>query len=285
MNAPLERSLPTLFSWFRDDVECKCGFRGGRFTRVNNLLWLVVAAVLTVGVYSAAAWFSTSYWAAVLHRSWTQYAVVLLWFWCLMILLIKALKLRVQRRALGFTDLVPAEADFVLSAATAEDVLATLRENCDDPTRFILFNRIDLALSNLKNMGNIADVDEVFQSQADNDEGAMESSYSLLRGLIWAMPVLGFIGTVIGLSDAIGNFSGVLSETADPAGLADELRKVTDGLATAFDTTLVALVAALAIQLLMTVVHKSEEELLDDCKEYCQRRVVGKMRLTPFDRV
>jgi biopolymer transport protein ExbB/TolQ len=202
-----------------------------------------------------------------------------------MILLIKALKLRVQRRALGFTDLVPAEADFVLSAATAEDVLATLRENCDDPTRFILFNRIDLALSNLKNMGNIADVDEVFQSQADNDEGAMESSYSLLRGLIWAMPVLGFIGTVIGLSDAIGNFSGVLSETADPAGLADELRKVTDGLATAFDTTLVALVAALAIQLLMTVVHKSEEELLDDCKEYCQRRVVGKMRLTPFDRV
>jgi hypothetical protein len=46
--------------------------------------------------------------------------------------------------------------------------------------------------------------------------------------------VLGFIGTVIGLSEAIGQFSGVLGASSDVDQISQALRGVTGGLATAF---------------------------------------------------
>ena len=110
----------------------------------------------------------------------------------------------------------------------------------------------------------------------------METSYSLLRGFIWAIPVLGFIGTVLGLSQAIGGFGEVLGTNNDMSQITSSLKIVTSGLATAFETTLEALVAALAIQLLFTFLKKHEEEFLDDCAEYCHRHVVNRLRIMPY---
>ena len=133
-------------------------------------------------------------------------------------------------------------------------------------------------------MGRVTDVDEMLRSQAEHDEASMETSYSLVQGFVWAIPVLGFIGTVVGLSDAIGSFTDVLNiKNSDADQLSDALLNVTDGLSTAFETTLVALVAALAIQLTLTFLKKSEEEFLDSCAEYCVKQIVGKLRIMPFE--
>ena len=110
----------------------------------------------------------------------------------------------------------------------------------------------------------------------------METSYSLLRGFIWAIPVLGFIGTVMGLSQAIGGFGKVLGNSSDMSQITSSLKLVTAGLATAFETPLEALVAALVIQMLFTFLKKSEEEFLDQCAEYCHRHVVNRLRIMPF---
>lgn len=274
------------FSWYRDDIEAKLGIRGARFTRVNNLTWFVVAAIITVGFYAALSPFPNELVVQVFtQRGIFQYLEVFFSFWALLIVLVKWTKVKVQRKALEFKDLVPPEADFVLSPATVGHILTRLRQECDDSGRFILFARIDQALSNLKNMGHVGDLDNVLQSQASNDEDVMESSYSLVKGLIWAIPVLGFIGTVQGLGVAISAFGGVLINASDIAQLRPALQGVTAGLATAFDTTYVALVAALGIQLLLVMVRKGEEEMMDECKNYCQRHLVGRLRLTSFDRL
>ena len=47
-------------------------------------------------------------------------------------------------------------------------------------------------------------------SSSDADDIRIENSYTLVRGFIWAIPVLGFIGTILGLTDTINNFDGVL---------------------------------------------------------------------------
>jgi len=273
------------FSWYRDDIEAKLGLRGGQFTRVNTLLSAIIASVATVAFYALLSMVPKSTFAQVFtQRGIFQYIEVFVSFWALAIVLIKWSKVRVQRRALEFKDLVPIEADFVLSPGTVGQVLDRLRRECDDPRRYILFSRIELALSNLKNMGRVGDLDDVLQSQAGNDEDVMESSYSLVKGLIWAIPVLGFVGTVQGLSAAIGQFGGVLSQATDIAELRPALRGVTAGLSTAFDTTFVALIAALSVQLLLVMIRKSEEEMMDACKNYCQRNLVGRLRLTLFER-
>src|SRR5690606_7700157 len=105
----------------------------------------------------------------------------------------------------------------------------------------------------------------------------------LLQGFVWAIPVLGFIGTVEGLSIAIAGFGSVLGATEDFEQVKDALRGVTAGLSVAFETTMQGLVAALVIQLVLTGIKKSEEEFLDACSEYCARHVVGRLRIMPFE--
>jgi biopolymer transport protein ExbB/TolQ len=195
------------------------------------------------------------------------------------ILAVKWTKLRFQRRALGVA-VIPSEPGFVISTATVDRVLDRINDAVDDPRNFILFNRLVIALANLRNLGRVADLDDVIQAQAAQDEAAVETSYSLLQGFVWAIPVLGFIGTVLGLSEAIGQFSGVLGSAKDVSQISSALKGVTAGLATAFDTTLVALVAALIIQLLITLLRKHEQEFLDAAMEFALRHVVGRLRVT-----
>ena len=63
--------------------------------------------------------------------------------------------------------------------------------------------------------------------------------------MIWAIPILGFIGTVWGISGAVSNFSSAMTSVESAAAvseaLKDNLPLVTADLATAFDTTLLAL--------------------------------------------
>ncbi|MEM7624851.1 MAG: MotA/TolQ/ExbB proton channel family protein [Planctomycetota bacterium] len=272
------------FAWHRDDPEARLGLGGTRFTDVRSGAWLIAAGLLTVGFYAVLTALPTSRLVNIFtQRGAVQYVTVLFFFWALLILFIKLMKVARQHAAVRYDQLVPADPDFVLSPGTVNEVLAHLHRVCIDPAKFFLFNRIEFALSNLKNMGRISDVDDVLRSKAESDVDVMESSYTLVRGLIWAIPVLGFIGTVQGLSSSLGSFGQVLVDTEDFAGIKPALKEVTAGLSTAFDTTFVALVAALLVQLLLTLVRKREEDLLDACNEYCQRHIVGRLRLTPLD--
>jgi biopolymer transport protein ExbB/TolQ len=274
---------PKDLDWSRQDIEQRLFFTGGRFTRVNNVLSAILGAVLTTGFYAAIGATpiaDTPFGDIFLERGPTQHAVVFLTSWSLAILLLKWLKLRLQRRALA-ARVVPDEPGFVISSASVDQVLKRLEKITDDPRHFMVLNRVDVALSNLRNLGRVGDVDEILRSQAAQDESNMETSYALVQGFVWAIPVLGFIGTVIGLSRAIGKFTDVLGPGEDLSGITAALVKVTGGLETAFDTTLVALVAALGIQLLTVMLRKSEEEFLDAATDYGIRNVVGRLRLEP----
>ncbi len=280
----LKLQADTVLAWHRQDLEQRLGFQGGRFTRVNSVLSFLLAVVLTLVIYGVMIFLvrDTMVGKMFLDRGFTPYVMTLLFSWSIVIILLKWRKLKFQKRALK-TRIVPVDNNFVLSVATVDQVFGEMRRQVDDPRKFVLFNRVQVALSNLRNLGRVTDVDEMLRTQGELDESSMDTSYSLIRGFIWAIPVLGFIGTVMGLSNAVGGFGSVLAETADPQALAQSLRLVTAGLSTAFETTLLALLFALGLQLVVTFLHKSEEEFLDDCAEYCQRELVGKLRIMPFE--
>ena len=257
-------------------------FRGGKHTRVNNFLSSLIGFVLTVIFYTALFPFSGSRFEKMFtERGLIPYFIVFFASWAFAILLLKWSKLRYQIRSLKH-HVVPGGQDFVLSPTTVDLVMKNINNAVDDPRNFILFNRISIALSNLKNIGRVSDVDEILRSQSELDESSLETSYLLLSGFVWAIPVLGFIGTVLGLSDAIGSFGDVLQDTEDMSAIKSSLTSVTGGLSTAFETTLEALVAALSIQLFIVFRKKSEQEFLDECTEYCSRNVVSKLRVMPY---
>ncbi|MFN9824479.1 MAG: MotA/TolQ/ExbB proton channel family protein, partial [Planctomyces sp.] len=268
-SAPAQtRSAPRI-SWHRSDLEQMLLFSGARFTRVNTPLSLLTAVLLTCLFYGGIMLSPESIRTKFIDQGWIPYATVFLAAWSCAILFFKWRKLAMQRMCLGF-QIIPGHPDFVLSPGTVDHVLEEIAQLVDDPRQFVLYNRITVALANLKHLGRVTDVDEILKSQAEADEAISESSYILLTGFLWAIPILGFIGTVLGLSIAIGEFGAVMaSGNSGPDALLPALRQVTAGLAIAFDTTLVALVFALLIQLTMTFLRKAEQEFLDSCAEYC----------------
>jgi len=279
---PERGRLPVRFdlSFDRQDIERRLGLPAGRYTSAGPLLAPILAAILTALFYGLLAALPDTFISKMFTRCvFISGAIVFLAAWSLMIVLIKGSKLSLQRKALTL-DLLPSEdPGFVLTPTSAEEILVRLHRRVDDPNRFLLTRRIRTALANLRNIGRIGDVDEVLRTQADNDEGQADSSYTVLRGFIWAIPILGFVGTVLGLSLAMKSFGGVLNQAGEMGELREELKRVVAGLAVAFETTLQGLVAALVVHLLMTRLRRREEQFLDDCKEYCQRNLVGRLRL------
>lgn len=83
-----------------------------------------------------------------------------------------------------------------------------------------------------------------------------QAERTFLRGLIALLPVLGFLGTVIGLALAVADLQGALGPGADPAGLAG----VFAGLAVKFETTLLGLLFSLVAGLLLAFLERSEAQ-------------------------
>ena len=280
---PFERREYQL-NWGKHDFEQRLGFSGGRFTSVNKFLTFLGGLLLTAFFYAFITllikplkewqWLSDMF----LERGPTQYATVFLFFWAISILFVKWRKLRLQRKALDLAA-IPSQSDFLLNATTAPPVLERIHTLVDSTSHFLLLNRIERTLSNLKNIGQISDVSNILQTQAEYDEEQVSSSYGIVSGFVWAIPVLGVIGTVLGLSKAIGQFSSTLKAGGDMDAIKVSLEGVTAGLATAFETTLVALVCALILQLLITFLQGKESEFLDDCNDYCHANVVSRLRL------
>ena len=261
----------------RRDIERQFGFNGSRYTRVGSLLPAVFAIAVTVTFFGVLLAIGSNPWVDMfVKRGWTPIVIVLFTLWSMMILWIKRSKLNLQRRALRVR-VMPDEIGFVLSVDTVDQVIERLYEVSDHPKHFVLLHRLDVGLSNVRNLSRVVDLGEILRTQSDHDESVMETSFNLIRGLVWAIPILGFIGTVSGLSGAIGGFGRVLSQTDDPEQLIEALKGVTGGLATAFETTLLALMAALLVQMSMTFQKKREEEFLDECTEYCQREVLSRL--------
>lgn len=276
--------LVRVLNWTRDDCEQRVGFKGGKYTDTNSRLTLLVAIVLSFLFYGAVYGLDLYGLARpiterFLDRGITPYFIVFFSAWALAILAVKSAKLALQKKALSL-QVVPESREFSLAPGSAMDVLDRMYGLVDSPKHFVLLNRIERALSNLNNMGMVADVSEVLRSQAENDEDHMDSSYSLLRGFIWGIPIMGFIGTVLGLSSAIGRFGQVVAAGDAIDTLQSSLQEVTAGLSIAFDTTLIALVSALAVQLILTAVRKREESFLDECRDYCHSHIISRLRLT-----
>jgi biopolymer transport protein ExbB/TolQ len=278
---------PDLLAWSKEDIENRFGFKGGRYTSVNHAFAFLIGALLTGILYGLMIFvFShlpvVSKVATIYMRPSNQFAVIpatFFFFGGIAILFLKGRKIKFQERALKLSA-VPAEPDFILTETTAATVLARIHALVDQPRHFVLLNRIDRALSNFKNIGQVNDVSAILRAQAQNDEDQVASSYTVVNGLVWAIPVLGFIGTVLGLSLAIGRFTQTLQAAGDLTLIRASLQGVTGGLATAFESTLVALTFTLILQLVITFQQKREMAFLDECNDYCHSHIVSKLRLT-----
>jgi biopolymer transport protein ExbB/TolQ len=111
---------------------------------------------------------------------------------------------------------------------------------------------------------------ELIRHQSDLDADGAASGYRTVRLFIWAMPILGFIGTVLGISLAVGGFSDFLTTNVsidEIDRVTQELGNVASGLSFAFDTTLLGLLGGLFASVVSTAVQAREERVLTRLEE------------------
>ena len=141
-----------------------------------------------------------------------------------------------------------------------------------DPARSIRFlPRLILAsLRRLQATESIREVSVSVQELAESESERMDSDLSLIRYIAWAIPSVGFIGTVRGIGEALSQ--------ADQA-IKGNIHGVTSSLGLAFNSTLVALLLSIVLMYLIHWLQSQEEHLILDVKDYCRENLIALMKI------
>jgi len=231
-----------------------------------------------VAVYAMLYPFQNSYLGALLwKRGLVQFAEVFLAAWSGVILVFKTRKLTKQKESMLF-DLLPDDISRDISARSVGQFIRHIRGLPVQPGESFLVNRVLRGLEHFGILGSSGEVAGRLASQSEIDSNAVDSSYSLIKVFVWAIPILGFIGTVQGIGQAVGAFSATMSAASDLTALKDSFNLVTAGLSTAFDTTLLALVLSMFIMFPMSSTQKSEQDLLNWVDEYCNENLLKRLK-------
>ncbi|MEC7448372.1 MAG: MotA/TolQ/ExbB proton channel family protein [Planctomycetota bacterium] len=120
-----------------------------------------------------------------------------------------------------------------------------------------LFERVRTALGMIERRGSSEGMEDELKYLAELDSERSHQSYALVRILIWATPMLGFLGTVIGISEAWGGLN--IGGAADFDSMMQGLRS---SLYVAFDTTALALTLSIGLMFFQFIVDRFEQNLL-----------------------
>jgi hypothetical protein len=204
------------------------------------------------------------------ERGMTQYVTTVLAFWCMALLVLKWLNIRKQRSAMMIQAL-PTD----ISEEINPQNLKAFHDhiiNFPKPLRnTYIVNRIRKALEFFYVRQNNPEVAQMISSQSEVDAAKANGSYGMVKVFLWAIPIMGFIGTVVGIGDAIGGFGAVFGagEGGDMSQIKEPLLAVLGSMGVAFDTTLLALVLSIVLSFPASSLQGSEDDLVTDVDEYC----------------
>ena len=209
-----------------------------------------------------------------LDRGWVNYAETFLFFWGIVILFMKWKKIQHQSQA-TLLNLFPSHIGEEIKSSNVGafidniySVPLTMRDS-------IIVNRLRKALELFESRVDNGEVTSFLGTQSDLDANRSMGSYSLIKVFLWAIPILGFIGTVMGLSVAVGSLA--MGDTADPEALKASINSLTGGLGVAFDTTLLGLILSILLSFPLAAVQKREDETLTIIDAFCTEKLLPKL--------
>jgi MotA/TolQ/ExbB proton channel family len=163
-----------------------------------------------------------------------------------------------EERAACRQELLPLWDGTPVPITEAPRLRAELHANVGRLGKSWLPRRLDAILDFTSKRGTADGLDDQLRALADTDALALDNSYSLIRFITWAIPILGFLGTVLGITKAIAN---VRQEDMN-------LSSVTEGLSLAFDTTAVGLALTMLTMFISFVVERLEQTVLEQVDHF-----------------
>jgi biopolymer transport protein ExbB/TolQ len=204
----------------------------------------------------------------VILRDYEQESEIVLMLWALAIIGYKALLLKRERRLLD-RDLVALGEGMRILPQDAREHARHVEALPEEDRETLVPRVMRSALHRFGATGNIADASAAARSVFDGEADRLDSELSLLRYIAWAIPAIGFIGTVRGIGDALAQAHRAM---------AGDLSGVTQGLGTAFNSTLVALLLSLLLMFLLHHLQGEQDRLVREAESYVDSRVLQSLR-------
>lgn len=250
---------------------------------VFQLFSLLLAVIVVHSVYVAIIWpnarlvleeqraaiardptFSPERSWFVVLKDYEQEACFVLGLWALAMMGYKARLATRERRILGQQLLPLGEGMRILPEDTRE--YARRLQALPDAERALLLPRA--LLTGLQRFGatrNVQDVSSSARSVVTSEAERLESELSMIRYILWAIPSIGFIGTVRGIGDALGRASQAV--TGDITG-------VTESLGVAFNSTFIALLISIFLMFLVYQLQLVQERLVFETENYLDEHLI-----------
>jgi len=204
----------------------------------------------------------------VLIKDLEQESCFILMFWALAIMGYKTVTIVNERKLLEI-DLVPvAEGMRILPEDTRE--FARQVQALPEENQLMLLPRALLnALHRFSSTRNIQDVASSTHTICESEAERLESELSMIRYISWAIPSIGFIGTVRGIGEALAQ--------ADKA-VQGDIAGVTQSLGVAFNSTFIALLISIFLMFLVHQLQLLQERLVFDSENYCDAKLIRHMK-------
>ncbi len=205
----------------------------------------------------------------VMLKDFEQESCFVLMFWAIAIIGYKAKSALNERNLLQQDMVVVTEGVSILPEDTRE-YSRPIQALPDRVQSFLLPRALMSALQRFASTRNVQDSAEAVRQACDAESDRLDSELAMVRYIAWAIPSIGFIGTVRGISQALGQAYKAVE---------GDISGVTANLGVAFNSTFIALVISIVVMFLMHQLQLVQERLVRDVQDYCDRRLLRHLRV------
>jgi biopolymer transport protein ExbB/TolQ len=204
----------------------------------------------------------------VVIRDFEQEACFILMLWAFIIMAYKGLSI-MRARTMFDAELVPLPEGMRILPEDSRKLQRGL-ESLPPARRGSLIPRAILAaLHRFDSARNIQNVSDAARGVCESEAERLESELSLIRYIAWAIPSIGFIGTVRGIGEALSRAHKAVE---------GDISGVTESLGVAFNSTLIALIISIVVMFLVHRLQLAQERYVLDAESYCEEKLVRHLR-------
>jgi len=203
-----------------------------------------------------------SFWVVV--KDFEQEACFVLMIWALAIMGYKTRTAIRESRMLEMPLVSVSEGTRILPG-DAGQLVRPLQSLPEQQQRFLLPRALSTALSRFQVTSSVEAATEAARSACEAESSRLDSELSMIRYITWAIPSIGFIGTVRGIGSALGQAHEAM---------AGDIAGVTASLGVAFNSTFVALLISMVVMFFMHQLQLMQERLVLDTYAYCENRLL-----------
>ena len=162
-------------------------------------------AILTARAEQAAAGenFDQERSLYVVLRDYEQESCFILMIWAMAIMGLKG-RNSLRERSLLQDEIIKVGDGMSILPEDMREYSRPIQALSDDMQSQLLPRALLAALQRFSSTRNVQDVSEAVRQVCDSESDRLDSELSMVRYIAWAIPSIGFIGTVRGIGDALG---------------------------------------------------------------------------------